>query len=66
MSRWEALMDPETKMPIKCPIRKEDSCNNHCAWFDTAHHQCVTQTIGAALTELAHKGGPGQTAPRIQ
>lgn len=53
MSPYRALMHPDTKMPIKCPIQKDSSCNNHCAWFDIPNHQCSVTTITKALSKLA-------------
>jgi hypothetical protein len=53
MTQYQALINPETQMPIKCPNQKDASCNNHCAWFDTEHHQCAVLTISSALAKLA-------------
>jgi hypothetical protein len=53
MTHYQALINPETKMPIKCPQQKDTSCNNHCAWFDNENHQCAVLTISSALSRLA-------------
>jgi hypothetical protein len=53
MVQYQALINPETNMPIKCPNQKDASCNNHCAWFDNDHHQCAVITISSALAKLA-------------
>lgn len=53
MTQYQALMNPDTKMPIKCPNQKDAPCNNHCAWFDCDNNQCAVLTISGALTKLA-------------
>ena len=63
MTQYQALMNPDTNMPIKCPMQKEASCNNHCAWFDSGNHQCSMLTVKNALTKLVQSGESEQAAP---
>ena len=65
MPQYEALMNPDTKMPIKCPNQRDASCNNHCAWFDNSNHQCAVLTITAALSKLAHMQETGQATQNV-
>jgi hypothetical protein len=66
MSQYQALMNPETKMPIKCPMQRDASCNNHCAWFDGANRQCSVLTVAGALAKLAQASESGQATPTIR
>ncbi len=65
MSQYQALMNPETRMPIKCPTQRDASCNNHCAWFDSANRQCSVLTIASALAKLSQASESGQATSAL-
>jgi hypothetical protein len=65
MAQYQALTNPETRMPIKCPNQKDAPCNNHCAWFDNDNNQCAVLTISGALTRLAQMNQDGRAEVNV-